>query len=181
MKRQSAAGLFLSMFLRATVIILGIGIIIFGIVFLTQVIKGDDGKQDKGLVTTVDENVLQDPGVRDDLLENSTEATEATEEAEPVAAYDKMIAVLNSTTTGGLAGRWCEKLNGYGYENTYASDFSNTQETTIIVVKENGVGEELTGYFNDPTYMVGEVPEGAYENLDGYDVVIILGTKDSDQ
>lgn len=181
MKRQSAVGLFFSMFLKATVIILGIGIIIFGIVFLTQVIKNEGEGEKKVPVTTVDENVLQDPGVRDDLLDNSTETTEATEAPEPVTSHNMMIAVLNSTTTGGLAGRWCEKLNADGFVNTYASDFSNTQEQTIIVVKEEGVGQDLLPYFNDPTYLVGEVPDGAYENLDGYDIVIILGTNDIDQ
>ena len=180
MKKESAVGLFFSMFLKATVIILGIAIIIFGIVFLATVVKNEMTDEEKP-VTTVNENVLEDPGVRDDLLDNSTEATEATEEVVQEDSYNKMIAVLNSTTTGGLAGRWCDKLNGYGYVNTYASDFSNTQEATIIVVKEDGVGQDLLQYFDGATYLVGDVPEGAYENLDGYDIVIILGTNDIDQ
>lgn len=181
MKKQTAVGLFFSMFLRATVVILGIAIIIFGIVFLTTVIKNEN-KKDNTPVTTVDENVLYDPGVRDDLLDATEEASSDTQETvnEVATSYDKKIAVLNSTDIGGLAGRWCQKLNGYGYSNTYATDFSNTLTNTLIVAKEDGVGEDLVQYFNGASYQVGNMPEGAYESLDDYDIVIIIGTNDDD-
>lgn len=182
MKKQSAVGLFFSMFLRATVVILGIAIVIFGIVFLTKVMQKDD-EGDKSVVTTVNENVLYDPGVRDDLLDNSTEEAENTdteEPGEPVVSYDIMIAVLNSTDVGGLAGRWCDTLNEMGYESTYASDFSNTQDNTIIVAKNEGVGKELVELFDGATYQVGDIPEGSYEDLSEYDVVIVIGNADSD-
>ncbi len=181
MKKQSAVGLFFSMFLRAAVIILGIGIAVFLIVFLTKIVRKEDGK-DKTPVTTVDENVLYDPGARDDLLDNSTETTEeATAEEETAKSYDKKIAVLNSTEVGGLAGRWCKKLNGEGYSNTYATDFRNTKDNTIIVAKEDGVGRDLVEYFDGASYQVGNMPEGAYEDLSDYDIVIIIGIADDDQ
>lgn len=180
-KQQGAVGLFFSMFLRATVVILGIGIAIFLIVFLTKVIKNDDGKNTPP-VTTVNDNVLYDPGARDDLLDNSTEATEEEPAVqEESKSYDKKIAVLNSTDIGGLAGRWCKKLNEEGYGNTYATDFKNTKDNTIIVAKEDGVGKDLIGYFNGAAYQVGDMPEGAYEDLSDYDIVIIIGTADNDQ
>lgn len=182
MKRQSAVGLFFSMFLRALVIILGIAIIIFGIVFLTKVMKGTD-KAKVTPPTTVDENVLTEAGVRDDLLGNTEEVTsepvqDTTEEV--VMSYDKKILVLNSTDAKGLAGRWCDKLNSYGYANTDAKDYSETLTTTRIVATTEGVGEDLVQYFNGATYEIGTVTENVYESTEGYDIVIIIGTNDDD-
>ena len=182
MKRQSAVGLFFSMFLRALVIILGIAIIIFGIVFLTKVMKGTD-KAKVTPPTTVDENVLTEAGVRDDLLGNTEEVTsepvqDTTEEV--VMSYDKKILVLNSTDAKGLAGRWCDKLNSYGYANTDAKDYSETLTTTRIVATTEGIGEDLVQYFNGATYEIGTVTENVYESTEGYDIVIIIGTNDDD-
>ncbi|MBO5509432.1 MAG: hypothetical protein J5962_03115, partial [Lachnospiraceae bacterium] len=104
MKKQSAVGLFFSMFLRAVVVILGIAILVFGAVFLMQVLKGDK-KSSKEPATTVGENVLTDPEVKDELL--TAEPTEApvTETEAPVVeavpALDKNILVLNSTDVTG--------------------------------------------------------------------------------
>ena len=44
MKKQSMVGLFFSMFLRATVIILAIVIVVFGVVFISKVMQKEDGK-----------------------------------------------------------------------------------------------------------------------------------------
>lgn len=183
MKKQSPVGLFFSIFLRAVVVLLGIGIIAFGIFFLSKVMK--DGKKTKdGPVTTVADSVLTDAQGRDDLIYNSDEDTEAKTEEQTEEAvsesFDKAIIVLNSTNTTGLAGRWCEKLKGYGYSDTEASDFSNTQEKTRIIVKEDGVGKDLLQYFNDASYEVGTVTEGTSASLDGKDIVIIIGTADDD-
>lgn len=181
MKRQSAVGLFFSMFLRALVIILGIAIIIFGIVFLTKVMKGGD-KAKVTPPTTVDENVLTEAGVRDDLLGNTedTEAPTETTTEEMIMSYDKKILVLNSTDAKGLAGRWCDKLNSYGYANTDAKDYSETLTTTRIVSTTEGIGEDLVQYFNGATYEIGTVTENVYESTEGYDIVIIIGTNDDD-
>lgn len=170
------------MFLRALVIILGIAIIIFGIVFLTKVMKGTD-KAKVTPPTTVDENVLTEAGVRDDLLGNTEEVTsepvqDTTEEV--VMSYDKKILVLNSTDAKGLAGRWCDKLNSYGYANTDAKDYSETLTTTRIVATTEGIGEDLVQYFNGATYEIGTVTENVYESTEGYDIVIIIGTNDDD-
>lgn len=180
MKRQSAAGLFGSMFLRATVVILGIVIIVFGIVFLTKVIKKEDTSN--APATTVGDNVLTEADVRDELLYNSTEAssdttTEQTQQA--VTSYDKNILVLNSTDVTGLAGRWCETLNGNGYSNTEASDYSTPLDTTKIIAREAGVGEDLLVYFSGATYEVGTVTTGVSVPTDDYDIVIIIGASDS--
>lgn len=184
MKRQSAVSLFFSMFLRAAVIILAIVIVVFGIVFLTKVIKGDSNKSATPS-TTVGDNVLTDAEARDDLLYNDTTAATSEDTSqevqEPSTSYDKNILVLNSTEVIGLAGRWCEELNGYGYSNTEASDYSEPLEVTKIVSTTAGVGEDLVQYFNGATYEVGTVTTGVSESTEGYDIVIIIGTADSDK
>lgn len=180
MKKQSAAGLFFSILLRAVVIILGLAIIAFGIFFIIKVVKSD--KTDEAPTTTISDNVLTEVGAHDDLLyETTEEVTEAPVEPESSAtSYDKNILVLNSTDVTGLAGRWCEKLNEYGYTYTTASDFATLQDSTRVIAKEEGVGQDLVQYFNGASYEVGSVTEGASVSTDEYDVVIIIGTSDDD-
>ncbi|MBR1815252.1 MAG: LytR C-terminal domain-containing protein [Lachnospiraceae bacterium] len=182
MKKQSAAGLFFSILLKAIVILLGIAIVAFGIFFIIKVMKTD--KTDSNPATTVSDNVLTEAGAHDDLLYETTAATtEAVPEPDNVAAITPSTAnilVLNSTDTTGLAGRWCEKFNGYGYANTMASDYSTPQETTRIVAKSEDLGQDFLQYFNGASYEVGEVTEGASIDTSAYDVVIIIGAADDD-
>ncbi|MCM1273646.1 MAG: LytR C-terminal domain-containing protein [Clostridium sp.] len=181
MKKQSPVGLFFSILLRAVVIILGVAIIAFGIFFLSKVAKDGKKKKDEP-VTTVDNHVITEAEGHDDLIINPEEDTsEDTEEPEAVSeSFDKSILVLNSTNTTGLAGRWCGRLNEYGYANTEAADYSDTQEHTRIVAREEGVGKDLLQYFDNATYEVGVVTEGTAASVDGKDIVIIIGTADDD-
>lgn len=171
-KKQSAGSIFLGMFLRAAVIILGIIILIFGIVILRLATKGST-KSDKksGPVTTVNESVMEDPGARDELLDTTEEAAQVN--------YGIKILVLNSTQVQGLAGSWCEKLNQAGYASTEKSDYGVNLETTKVVAKTEGVGTELTEYFNGATYEVGTVSENVSVDTSAYDVVVIVGNSDS--
>ena len=183
MKKQSAAGLFFSILLKTVVIIFGLAIIGFVIFFIIKVVKTD--KTDSAPTTTVSDNVLTEAEAHDDLLyETATEATEepVTEQTEPAdgTSYKKNILVLNSTDVTGLAGRWCGRLNDYGYVYTTASDFSTLQETTRVIAKEEGVGQDLVQFFNGASYEVGTVTEGASVSTDEYDIVIIIGISDDD-
>ncbi len=180
MNKQTPGQLFLNMFLKSVVVLMGVGICVFGVFFLTQVVKkAFDTKDGDGPATTVDANVLTEVDPHDHLLMN-TEAptTEAptTEAPQYSSSTSCKILVLNSTEQAGLAGSWCEKLNGYGYSDTEASDYSNTLTTTKIVAKKDGVGKDLLQYFSGAEYEVGEVGEGAYYDTSAYDIIIILGT-----
>lgn len=184
MKKQSAIGLFFSMFLRAVVVILGLVILVFGTVFIVQVIKNGKGSS-KTPATTVGEGALNEPEVRDDLLSaDTTEATVTPEETTNTEApniilsTDKKILVLNSTNVKGLAGRWCTALNEAGYANTKASDYSTPQEKTRIIAKEDGVGQDLIGLFREATYEVGTVTSGTSVSTSEYDIIIIVGSSD---
>ena len=183
MKKQSAAGLFFSILLKALVIMLGLAIIIFGIYFIIKVVQTD--KTESAPTTTVSDSVLTEAGSHDDLLYETTEATteEITETTEEVisTSYDKNILVLNSTDITGLAGRWCGKLNEAGYTSTTASDYDTLQQTTKIVAATEGVGKDLVDFFEGASYEVGTVTSGVSVSTDEYDIVIILGLADDDR
>lgn len=183
MKKESPVGLFFSMFLKAIVVILGLVIVVFGILIVTNVVKGNN-KDNKNPATTVGENVLTEAEQKDDLLSNETTAAPYKDTSKPEeGGMDKSemkVMVLNSTDISGLAGRWAEKLEGYGYMQADASDYSVTLETTKIYAVKDGVGKELLQYFKNAEYEVGTVTENISESMDGYDVVIILGSADDD-
>ncbi len=186
MKKQSMVGLFFSMFLRATVIILGIAIAVFGVVFVSKVMK--KGPENKTPATTASPHVLTEAEGHDELLyvdpSQTTEyvtADEVTEytEPQPTMSYDANILVLNSTDEIGLAGRWCDTLGGFGYNNTSASDYNTPQEYTRIISTNPELGTDLVQYFNNASYEVGTVTTGSSEPTDGYDIVIIIGIADA--
>lgn len=192
MNKQTPVQLFLSIFLRVAVAILGVVIIIFGIIFLSNVFKkGGKDKDDSAQSSTVDESVLTEVSQRDDLLFSSTEATETatteggqdktedkTEEEAGATSKDKSILVLNGAEQGGLAGSVCGKLNGLGYDNTTPSDFDGVIARTKIVAQKNGDGKDFMEMFKSPVYEVGIVTEGAPFDTSDYDIVIIIGTND---
>ena len=179
MKKQSALGLFFSILLKAIVILLGIAIIVFGIFFA---VKSD--KPDETPTTTVSDNILTEAGAHDDLLYETTAVTteQVVSDETPTdgTPYYINLLILNSTDTSGLAGRWCEKFNGFGYNNTLASDYYDPQETTKIVAKTEGYGEEFVQYFNGASYEIGEVTENVAFDTSEYDVIIIIGSADID-
>lgn len=178
MKKESPVGLFFGILLKGVVVILGIAIAILGILILMKVIKSDHNKIEPA--TTVGDSILTEADAKDDQIYETTEATVAPLPGEE-NSYHKNILVLNSTSTQGLAGRWCTKLNDAGYVNTFASDYSTPQDTTRIIVKQEGVGTDLVSFFNGASYEVGEVTEGTSTNTANYDIVIILGTSDIDE
>ncbi len=178
-KGQSAGSIFLNMFLKTFVIIFGLLILVFGIFFITQVVKNRAKKTEP--VTTAGENQLTEVEAPDDLITGEITAAETEEPTEEKkSAKEAKIAVLNSTDVGGLAGRWCETLNGDGYANTEASDFMYNVEDTEIYVKEEGLGDELLDYFANATVSTGSVPDGASIDTSAFDIVIIVGNSDSD-
>lgn len=180
MKKESPVGLFFGILLRGVVIIVGIAIAVLGILILLKVVKSDHNKIEPA--TTVGDNVLTE-AEKDDQIYETTEATTAPPQAAEGEenSYHKNILVLNSTSTQGLAGRWCSKLNDAGYVNTFASDYTTPLDTTRIVVKQDGIGTDLVSFFNGASYEVGDVTEGTSTNTTNYDIIIILGTSDSNQ
>lgn len=181
-KPESAVGIFFSMMLRAMVVILGITIVVFGAYFVLKVTK-DGGKKKNEPATTVNANVLTEVDAADDLLTNEPVVIPDDVPGEPVAAADSRsmnILVLNSTDVKGLAGRWCDTLNANGYNNTKAADYSELQSTTRIVAKLDGAGQDLLSIIPNASYEVGTITSGSGEPTDNYDIVVIIGTDNSE-
>ena len=178
-EKQSAGSIFLNMFLKTLVIIFGLLIVVFGVFFITQVVKNKAKKTEP--VTTAGENQLTEVEAPDDLI--TGEITAAATEEEVVDTKDSKtckIAVLNSTDVGGLAGRWCATLEEDGYTDVEASDYAYNTENTSIYAKEDGLGRELVDYFAGASYSTDSVPEGASVDTSAYDIIIIIGNSDSD-
>ena len=82
------------------------------------------------------------------------------------------IEILNSTGINGLASSFQEKLVEQGMNVISIGNYSDSMlEQTKIIVKEEGIGEDLLQYFKDATIEVGELSNDV-------DIRIILGTSD---
>lgn len=82
------------------------------------------------------------------------------------------IEILNSTGINGLASSFQEKLVEQGMNIISIGNYSGSiLEKTRIVVKEEGMGEDLAAYFKDAVIEVGELSNDI-------DIRIILGTDD---
>ena len=83
------------------------------------------------------------------------------------------IIVLNGSRISGLAAATQERLNADGFSVNQIGDYTDeTLTRTRIIVKENGIGNDLAGYFADPEIVTGDVREG-------FDIEIIIGTADA--
>ena len=79
---------------------------------------------------------------------------------------------MNSTGINGLASSFQEKLVEQGMNVISIGNYSDSMlEQTKIIVKEEGIGEDLLQYFKDATIEVGELSNDV-------DIRIILGTSD---
>lgn len=83
------------------------------------------------------------------------------------------IIVLNGSNINGLASKTRTMLNSDGFSVNKIGDYvDETFTRTKIIVKKEGVGNDLAKYFNSPVVEVGDVQEG-------FDIEIILGTADA--
>ena len=83
------------------------------------------------------------------------------------------IYVLNGSQIAGLASATQTKLTEAGYTVPKIGNYTaETLTTTRIKVSQEGQGEDLRAYFNNPEIVVGGVTSG-------YDIEIILGTVDA--
>lgn len=102
----------------------------------------------------------------------STEKTDNGKE-EKDTSKDLKIRVLNGSQIAGLASSTKEKLEEKGYQVPDVGNYTKeTLTTTRIVVSKKGQGKDLKEYFDNPELTVGDV-------ADGYDIEIILGTRDA--
>ena len=187
--KQSAAGLFLSFFLKATVIILGLVIL----AMTAYLIKASMANKETEKEKKADNSAFED-NQTDELLENKATNTDALlyENAEaaseeqagtPALPYDASIVVLNGTDQPGVAAAWKEKLVAGGYTNVQVGDYTKgILDISKIVVVEEGTGTDLQTYL--PNAKMETLPANEVQcdvNTEGVRAFLIIGTPDAGQ
>lgn len=166
--------LFGEAFLKTLIVILGVAIVVFAIYFMIQLFGGGKDKKDTGedaSISTEDINNTGDSGI-DDSGDSTEPTTEEPTTAEPISSVGHTIEVLNSTDTAGVAAGWQEKLNGAGFNVTQIGNYeTETLTGTKIIVSQEGMGQDLVGYFKNATVEVGSISSGV-------EIQIIVGTDD---
>lgn len=90
---------------------------------------------------------------------------------ETISSKDKNIEILNGSAVSGLAGRMQETLESNGFNVKSIGTYKGTrQQQTVIIVKEDGMGEDLKQFFNDCKIEVNKS-----DLSDGTDIKIITG------
>ena len=160
-------------FLKTLIVILGIAIVVFAIYFLIQIFgggkdKNKDTSSDTG-ISTVDMN----SDTATDDAASSDASTEEVTTAAQISSVGHSIEVLNSTDTAGVAAKWQETLNGAGFTVSQIGNYeTETLTNTKIIVSQDGMGQDLVGYFKNATVEVGTISSGA-------EIQIIVGTDDA--
>ncbi len=90
-----------------------------------------------------------------------------------ISSKNKKILILNGSRISGLASSKQQELVNAGLNVPKVGDYTQEVLTqTRIVVKKDGMGQDLMQYFKNPEIVVGDVTKG-------YDIEIILGTVDA--
>lgn len=184
--KQSAAGLFLSFFLKAIVIILGLVILAMSAYLIKTVISNKNAEKEK----KADNSAFED-NQTDELLVNNATNTDALlyENADAAAeeqngpsglSYDASIVVLNATDVPGVAGKWKDKLVEAGYTNVQAGDYTKgILDISKIVVVTEGTGTALQEFL--PEAKMETLPANEVQcdvNTEGVEAFLIIGTPD---
>jgi len=86
---------------------------------------------------------------------------------------DKRIYIANGARVSGLASSYQTILVGDGYQVTGIGNYTDELlEDTRILVREEGMGQDLLSYFNNASIETADLP-------DDIDIEIILGTADA--
>jgi len=197
MDKKTILRVFGEAFLRSMVVLMAIVIICFAAFFIIKVntdkkiLAENEAKQN---VTEYSEDelhaMLEEENASDSKKSTTEEKTEEvteepTTEVEKIPSTDKNIVVLNATSVSGLASGWMDKIKGAGFANIAIGNYNAGSETqTKIYVTEEGMGEDLLGYFNGATIEVGKLESSAYtimggSSLGSIDIFIVIGSNDS--
>lgn len=173
--------LFLETMLRAIVIILAIGIVIMGALLIKTLVKNNSLKDDKK--TTIGKDIVTEAEDENDLTFKKEDSTSGSDDADGTgtASTDAKILVINATGTGGVAGAWKTALEGAGFSSIEVGNYTpGLLTTTKICVSGSYDGADLAADFSSPEMStVDSLSSSDFDvSIDGYDIVIIVGTND---
>lgn len=128
---------------------------------------------------TTEEPATEEPTTEEITTEEAT-TEEATTEEQVIPSTDRKILVLNSTSVAGLAKAWMDKLKGEGFSDVATGNYSTSseQQTRIFVLQE-GMGQDLAGYFQDAVIEVGVLNSGIDVSTDGVEIFVVIGSNDT--
>lgn len=108
-----------------------------------------------------------------DSTNKEDEGDEASDDddAEGVKSELFNIVILNASRTQGVAAKWSEEMSLEGYNVKQIDNYDTLLTDSLIIVREEGQGEEFLKYFKNASIQVGTVPSGA-------DAELIIGTND---
>lgn len=186
-------------FLRSLVVLMAIIIVGFSAFFIIKVVT-DKGQQtadstEAGATLSSDElqamleqenandtaeEVIPDEPSTEELTTEEITTEEPTTEQQDIPSTDKSILVLNSTGVSGLAKSWMNKLTGQGFTNVKTGNYSLSRDSqTRIYVAQEGMGQDLIGYFTDAVIEVGSLSSGIDVSTEGVDIFIVIGSNDT--
>lgn len=106
--------------------------------------------------------------------EEETSGDDGNDDAEGVKSELFNIVILNASQTQGVAAKWSEAMSLEGYNVKQIDNYDTLLTDSLIIVREEGQGEEFLKYFKNASIQVGTVPSGA-------DAELIIGTNDIKQ
>lgn len=207
MDKKTILRVFGEAFLRSLIVLMAILIIGFAVFFfirinsdqsqtvenpVSQETAGGDGDMQMAMEgdadieepDTTEEPTTEEPTTEEPTTEEITTEELTTEEPTTeelvISSTDKKILVLNSTRISGLAKAWMNKLSGAGFTNMATGNYSASHEAqTRIYVAEEGMGQDLVGYFTDATVQVGALSTGIDVSTSGVEIFIVIGSNDT--
>ena len=154
--------LFLETMLRAVVIILAVGIVVMGALLIKTLVKNNSLKDSKK-TTTGKEIVTEAEDENDPTFNNGDDENSGSDgsgETGAVASTDAKILVINATGTSGVAGAWKTALE--------------------VCVSGSYDGADLAAEFSSPEMSTTDTLSASDFDvpIDGYDIIVIVGTSD---
>lgn len=117
---------------------------------------------------------IQTRALVDKIFYDLDESETRIAEAETMSSKNKKIEVLNGGAAKGMASKTRTKLQQDGFNVVSIGDYNGDRESqTVIIVNEEGLGEDLEKYFLNSRIEV------ASSKLDETDIRIILGTNEN--
>ena len=172
--------LFLETMLRAVVIILAVGIVVMGALLIKTLVKNNSLKDSKK-TTTGKEIVTEAEDEDDPTFNNGDDENNGADETGAVASTDAKILVINATGTSGVAGAWKTALEGKGYTSVEVGTYNQSAiATSKVCVSGSYDGADLAAEFSSPEMSTIDTLSASDFDvpIDGYDIIVIVGTSD---
>ena len=174
---------FLETMLRAVVIILAVGIVVIGALLIKTLVKNNSLKDSKK-TTTGKEIVTEAEDENDPTFNNGDDensGSDGADETGAVASTDAKILVINATGTSGVAGAWKTALEGKGYTSVEVGTYNQSAiATSKVCVSGSYDGADLAAEFSSPEMSTTDTLSASDFDvpIDGYDIIVIVGTSD---